>query len=100
MQLLTNSRRTSYNDCPWLFYWVDEQGKYRQLITIRRSWQSCLKKAGLSDLRIHDLRHISATDLYEAGNPEREIMDIAGWRSPMLSHYRHEAFHCCRDYYL
>jgi len=77
-------------DCPWLFYWIDEQSKYRQLLSIRKPWQSCLKKAGLNNLRVHDLRHISATDLYEAGNPEREIMDIAGWRTPMLSHYRHK----------
>jgi len=40
--------------------------------------------------RIHDLRHISATDLYEAGIPERVIMDCAGWKTPMLSQYRHK----------
>jgi integrase len=76
-------------DCPWLFYEETAPGKYRPLTHLRYAWAFCLKKAGLSDLRIHDLRHISATDLYAAGVPEREIMDQAGWKTPMLSRYRH-----------
>jgi len=76
-------------DCPWLFYWTDWRGAYRQWKTFKRTWKTCLKIAGLTDVQIRDLRHISATDLYSAGNPERMIMDIAGWATPMLSHYRH-----------
>jgi len=77
-------------DCPWLFYWTDGSGAYRRYVSIKRAWAECLKAAGLSNLRIHDLRHISATDLYEAGNPERQIMDVAGWKTPMLTTYRHK----------
>lgn len=77
-------------DCPWLFYWQDEKGAYRQLGTLQKPWTFCLKMAGLLNVRIHDLRHIAASDLYEAGNPERQIMDIAGWKTPMLSNYRHK----------
>jgi integrase len=76
--------------CPWLFYWTNETGEYRPFITLQKPWKFCLKAAGISDLRIHDLRHISATDLYEAGNAERTIMDVAGWKTPMLSSYRHK----------
>jgi integrase len=77
-------------DCPWLFYWKDACGKYRPFVSIRRAWLDALKLAGLSNLRIHDLRHVSSTDLYNVGNPERQIMDIAGWKTPMLSNYRHK----------
>jgi integrase len=77
-------------DCPWLFYWVDAGGKYRPFVSIRRAWLDALKIAGLSNLRVHDLRHVSSTDLYNVGNPERQIMDIAGWKTPMLSKYRHK----------
>lgn len=77
------------SDCPYLFYRKDETG-YHQLGTLQKPWAFCLKQAKLRNVRIHDLRHISATDLYEAGNPERVIMDVAGWKTPMLSQYRHK----------
>ncbi|MBN1578792.1 MAG: tyrosine-type recombinase/integrase [Chitinispirillaceae bacterium] len=76
-------------DCPYLFYRQDEDGKYHPLGTLQKPWAFCLKKAGLANVRIHDLRHVAASDLYAAGVPEREIMDIAGWKTPMLSTYRH-----------
>jgi integrase len=77
------------SDCPYLFYWKDKKG-YHALGTLQKPWAYCLKKAELTNVRIHDLRHISASDLYHAGNPERTIMDIAGWKTPMLSTYRHK----------
>ncbi|MCL2182974.1 MAG: site-specific integrase [Chitinispirillia bacterium] len=78
--------------CLYLFYKVRENGRYQPITkqVLKRAWAACLKLAGIADLRIHDLRHVAATDLYEVGNPEREIMDIAGWRTPMLSRYRHK----------
>lgn len=76
-------------DCPYLFFRKDEKG-YHHLGDFKRAFKYCVKKAELQNIRIHDLRHISATDLYEAGNPERMIMDIAGWKTSMLSTYRHK----------
>jgi len=87
---MTGYFRSIPPDCPWLFYWTDKSGKYHPFASIRRAWMDSLKLAGLSNFRVHDLRHISATDLYEIGNPERRIMDIAGWKTPMLSKYRHK----------
>ena len=75
--------------CPYLFYRETKSG-YKPLGDFRKAWHSCLKRAGIKDCRVHDLRHISATDLYTAGNSERMIMDIAGWKTPMLSTYRHK----------
>ena len=76
-------------ECPWLFYWQDAEGNYHQFGTMQKPWAFCVKKAGLKNVRIHDLRHVAASDLYASGIPEREIMDVAGWKTPMLSTYRH-----------
>jgi integrase len=77
-------------ESPWLFYRQDKSGNYLQLGSLQKPWTFCVKKAGLSNIRIHDLRHCAASDLYAAGNAERVIMDIAGWKTPMLSTYRHK----------
>jgi integrase len=77
-------------DCPYLFYRQTKSGKYYSLGDFRKAWAHCLKKAEITDAHVHDLRHISATELYSNGIPEREIMDIAGWKTPMLSTYRHK----------
>jgi integrase len=78
------------SDCPYLFYRQTKQGKFYPLGDLRKAWAYCLEKAEITDAHIHDLRHVSATELYSNGIPEREIMDIAGWKTPMLSTYRHK----------
>ncbi|MDD5673273.1 MAG: tyrosine-type recombinase/integrase [Chitinivibrionales bacterium] len=78
------------SDCPWIFYRQDESGNYHQLKYFRTTFKTCLRKAKIVNFRFHDTRHIAATDLYALGNPERMIMDIAGWKTPMLSTYRHK----------
>jgi integrase len=78
------------SDCPYLFYWIDERGNYRQFLSLKKPWRFCLKIAGITNLRVHDLRHIAVTDLHAAGNPERVIAKIAGWTSPaMMNTYWH-----------
>lgn len=77
------------SECLYLFYRETKKG-YRPLGDFRKAWRSCLKRAGIQDVRIHDLRHVAASDLYQAGNSERSIMDIAGWKTNMLSTYRHK----------
>jgi len=77
-------------DCPWLFYEETAPGRYRPLTHLRYAWSFCLKMAGISDLRVHDLRHIAVTDLHYAGNSERVIAAQAGWKSTaMMSTYWH-----------
>jgi len=87
---MTEYFRSIPDDCPWLFYWKDGRGNYRRFVSIQHAWQDSLKIAGLTDVRVHDLRHISASDLYEAGNPERMINGIAGWKTNMLKDYWHK----------
>ncbi|MDR3012627.1 MAG: tyrosine-type recombinase/integrase [Chitinispirillales bacterium] len=76
-------------NCPWLFYREMSVGVYVPLSAGRldRAWRHCRAKAGMPDLRIHDLRHVAVTDLHDAGNPIQVIMALAGWKTDMLSTY-------------
>jgi integrase len=76
--------------CPWLFYRQDKKGGFHPLGDCKKAFQSCVKAAGLQNVRVHDLRHVAASDLCAFGNSERAIMDIAGWKTPMLSTYWHK----------
>jgi integrase len=48
-----------------------------------------MKLAGIGDFHFHDLRHISATELIDAGTPERVVREIANWKTDMLNRYYH-----------
>jgi integrase len=76
--------------CPWLFYRQDKEGGFHSLGDFRQAWCKCVSAAGLENVHVHDLRHVAATDLSMFGNSERAIMDIAGWKTPMLSTYWHK----------
>ena len=47
-------------------------------VTIFNSWNTARKLAGLSDVRIHDLRHSFASFLVNAGRPLYEVQKILG----------------------
>lgn len=55
---------------------------------VRRTWEPAVAKAGLGDLRVHDLRHTAVSFWIEAGLTESEIAARAGWRQ-FLTRYRH-----------
>ncbi len=46
--------------------------------TIKNGWKSLCQKAGVADLRFHDLRHTATTRLIRAGVPVSEVMKITG----------------------
>ena len=78
--------RSTPPESPFLFY--KKVGKrFRPLGDFKRSWTRCLRVAGLKNFHFHDTRHISATNMIDAGTPERVVMDVAGWRTNMLSTY-------------
>ena len=54
----------------------------------RRIWEPAVERAGLGELRIHDLRHTAVGFWIEAGLTESEIAARAGWRK-FLPRYRH-----------
>lgn len=58
--------------------------------TITRTFVAACKAAGVAPMRIHDLRHHSATILLKQGAAVGEVMDRHGWRTTeMVNRYRH-----------
>lgn len=78
-------------EADYLFYRHDRRGQYKPLNNFRRAWTRCLRIAGIPDFHFHDTRHISASDLLNAGNPEQLVCQIAGWKSGnMIKQYYHK----------
>lgn len=67
----------------------DGQGPYNPH-TFTRVFVDACKAAGVPAMRLHDLRHHSATTLLKQGAAVGEVMDRHGWRTvEMVSRYRH-----------
>ena len=67
----------------------DGQGPYNPH-TFTRVFVDACKAAGVPPMRLHDLRHHSATTLLKQGAPVGEVMDRHGWRTvEMVNRYRH-----------
>lgn len=49
--------------------------------TVKRSWATAKRVAGITDLRFHDLRHTCATRLVQGGLPIAEVSRILGHTS-------------------
>lgn len=59
-------------------------------ISIRKAWDEALKRAGIKNLRFHDLRHTFATYAAESGASNLELATAMGHRSlQMLERYTH-----------
>ena len=57
---------------------------------VRLAWERLRKRAGLQDLRLHDLRHEAVSRFFEYGLTVPEVALISGHRDPrMLSRYTH-----------
>ncbi|WP_099510187.1 tyrosine-type recombinase/integrase [Microvirga ossetica] len=57
---------------------------------VRLAWGRLRKRAGLEDLRLHDLRHEAVSRFFEYGLTVPEVALISGHRDPrMLSRYTH-----------
>lgn len=53
-------------------------------------WAAALQRAGLTDLRFHDLRHEATSRLVERGLSDQQVSAITGHKTPaMLSRYTH-----------
>ena len=58
------------------------------------AWQNAVRKAGLSDLRFHDLRHTWASWHRQAGTSTGELKELGGWKSRvMVDRYAKFAMH-------
>lgn len=57
---------------------------------ITRAFRAAAKKAGVSDIHLHDLRHEAISRLIESGESEQAVMMYSGHRtSRMLARYTH-----------
>lgn len=61
--------------CPWPF---GNPKTRKPFISIFYSWDTARKKAGLNDVRIHDLRHSFASFLINSGRSLYEVQKILG----------------------
>jgi integrase len=88
---LTEYFRNIPAEAEYLFFRHDWRGHCKPLGDFKRSWRRCLRLTGIPDFRFHDTRHISASDLLNAGNPEQVVCQIAGWKSGnMIKNYYHK----------
>lgn len=77
------------SDTEFLFYRLVDK-KPVSLGNFRRAFVRCLELAEIEDWHFHDFRHLSATGLLNAGNPEQVVSQIAGWTSGnMIKQYYH-----------
>jgi len=74
---------------------VGEMNRERRIFTttanaLRLSWERITKRAGISDLHFHDLRHEAISRFFELGLTTPEVALISGHRDPrMLFRYSH-----------
>jgi integrase len=60
----------------------------RQVST--KAWYGALERAGISDFRWHDLRHMWASWHVQMGTPLYVLQEMGGWESPeMVQRYAH-----------
>lgn len=79
--------RRKGNDSPWVFPLND--GKPLKEIS-SKVWAAACEKAGLSDLRWHDLRHTWASSLRKSGVETSVLRELGGWKDArMVERYAH-----------
>lgn len=88
---MLNLARFRAEHCPaseWVF--ARRDGSRQQ--SIRQAFRIALRKAGIADFRIHDLRHTCASWLVSAGQPLPAVRDLLGHSTvKMTERYAHLA---------
>ena len=73
LSILTNTPRI--NGCPWVFA---NPNTKKPFVSIFSAWNTARRKAGLADVRIHDLRHSFASLLINSGRSLYEVQKLLG----------------------
>lgn len=73
LQVLMNVPK--YKDCPWVF---PNPKTLKPMVSGFAAWNTARKKAGLSDVRMHDLRHSFASFLVNSGRSLYEVQKLLG----------------------
>ncbi len=69
-------------DIPWVFF-NPKTGKPK--VYIYRTWDRIRKKVGISDMRLHDLRHSFASFLVRSGRSLYEVQQLLGHHDPKIT---------------
>ncbi|MBF0454501.1 MAG: site-specific integrase [Magnetococcales bacterium] len=73
-----------------LFYGEPGRDGKRRPYTINRVWNTARSRAGLGDVRFHDLRHEATSRMVESGMSDQQVSAINGHKSmQMLKRYTH-----------
>lgn len=76
------------SESPWVF--CTQQGT--RIESIKTTWATVCRKAGINDYRVHDMRHTCAAWLVTAGVPLAEVRDLLGHSTiAMTERYAHLA---------
>lgn len=85
---LARFRATYCPDATWVF--AHKDGSRQE--SIRQAFRIALRRAGIADFRIHDLRHTCASWLVSAGQPLPAVRDLLGHSTVrMTERYAHLA---------
>lgn len=68
-------------------FYREECGDRLPLGDFKNAWNTVRVACGIPEFRIHDTRHVSATELIDNGTPEQVVMQVAGWKTNMLKTY-------------
>ncbi|MCB1808482.1 MAG: site-specific integrase [Candidatus Competibacteraceae bacterium] len=90
-QVLISRASFKASNCPntaWVF--CNKEGK--PILDVKRSFATACKRAGITDFRVHDLRHTCAAWLVSAGVALPEVRDLLGHSTiQMTEKYAHLA---------
>lgn len=76
--LILRAREELANASPWVFPNPATGKPYQEIFN---AWNTARRRAGLPDLRIHDLRHSFASSLVNGGTPLYEVQKLLGHSS-------------------
>ena len=94
VELLERLHEAHDASIPWVC--VGEKGG--KLQNLQRSWRKVRARAGLDDVRIHDLRHSAASDALNSGVPLALVGAMLGHRSVLTTQrYAHVADKALRE---
>ncbi|MDE1998904.1 MAG: tyrosine-type recombinase/integrase [Burkholderiales bacterium] len=69
-------------------YCFTYEGQPMRADVTNTAWHAALKRSGIKDFRVHDLRHTWASWHRQAGTSCDELKDLGGWKSrPMVGRY-------------
>jgi len=69
------SQLPKWEDCPYVIPNPDTKLPF---VMIQRAWDNARKAAGLSDVRMHDLRHSMASNMVNSGRSIYEVAKVLG----------------------